>query len=268
MKEKLEKLQKVLDPENKREHGVTPTKALEHLYFVRKDLGEKNTKLKSKVRTLVTRNEVLEKEIATLTAKPVQAVETQPDLPVKTDAETPTGVGETSTKTKATVQDELDHHSCKFFTMGEDDLVHCAKDYDAKGLIHRVTLDVCTQDWKRVQERKQMNATLGPQLPCVSRIEYQNADLYCGRNAPKLTKLAFGVKACASCPHRMTEAIAEAKGITLWTHTYVTCGGAQKKDPKVGLQIQCRAKGNEWVNIAFCKKQECPKCKTVRYQKV
>lgn len=80
-----------------------------------------------------------------------EALEEQPEAVTKTDAPTPTEAGEPSTKTEATVYVEPAHHQCKFYTMGEDGLVHCAKDYDAKGLIHRVTLDVCAQDWKRVQ---------------------------------------------------------------------------------------------------------------------
>lgn len=67
--------------------------------------------------------------------------------------QTPQG-GEPSTRTEAP-QLPVAHPSqaCRFYSEGETDgLVHCSKDYDRKGVIHRVTPTVCDQCWQLVQK--------------------------------------------------------------------------------------------------------------------
>lgn len=157
----------------------------------------------------------------------------------------------------------MTHPPCPFFTLGED-VVMCGKDYDKKGVVHKVPEDVCMQCWQRNKD------ILAPQIkPDTEKVEclcrYEHAGKYfCVKNPPRAVPLAHNLKTCLACPDRLTKDKAEHRGLILRTHEYVTCGSKENMDPKVGLMLYCDKEGGRWVTIAHCKKIECEFLKTVQ----
>ena len=200
----------------------------------------------------------LKAENRTLQAKGVLADVTQKEV---------VALGEGAETTKDLIEQPIrepsEHATCPNYSWGEN-AVLCGKDYDKKGVVHKVPEDVCMQCWQRNKE------ILAPQTkPDTEKVEclcrYEHAGKYfCVKNPPKATPLAHNLKTCLACPDRLTKEKAEQRGVILRTHEYVTCGAKEHRDEKRGLMLHCMKEGGRWVDISHCKKIHCPSLKTVQ----
>ena len=152
---------------------------------------------------------------------------------------------------------------CPFWSDAGSGWVHCAKDQDRKGVIHKVSQEVCNLCYVRIQQRMLKNKELAEKLDCLSR--YEEADIYfCVKNPPKAVRLEHGLKTCQACTQRLTKEKAHAQGLVLRTHTYVTCGAKEHRDSKNRLMFYCTKQGGTWIDIEYCKNIKCPHVKTVQ----
>ena len=200
----------------------------------------------------------LKAEIKTLQAKGVLAVVTQKEVVALAE-----GSETIKEKTDQAIIEMSEHATCPHYSWGEN-VVLCGKDYDKKGVVHKVPEDVCIQCWQRNKE------ILAPQTkPAIEKVEclcrYEHAgEYFCLKNPPRAVKLAHALKTCLACPDRLTKDKAEQRGLILRTHDYVTCKAKEVMDPKTGLMLYCQKEGGRWVQISHCKKVKCEHLKTVQ----
>jgi len=170
---------------------------------------------------------------------------------------------------------QVESQPCPYYSFNHtQSLVHCSKDFDTKGMIHRVTQEVCDMCWERIQSKKDQAAqdeTIAEQYPCLCRFDHDNEWL-CALNSPTVRRLEYGLKTCQACPDRLTEEKRkqlETQGEFTETMRYITCGAKQKEDPKAGLLIwdsknpNCPHKGYA-VPIQACFNAKCPYAKLVQ----
>lgn len=164
---------------------------------------------------------------------------------------------ETSEKSAETLNTKTKTQPCPYYSYNHPQaLVHCSKDYDTKGLIHRVTEEVCDMCWDRIQSKKQQiedDATLADQYPCLCRFDHEE-ELFCALNAPTVRRLEYGLKTCQACPDRLTEELKkqrEAEGEFTETKRYITCGAKEKQDSKAGILVW-DSKNPDCPNQGYC----------------
>jgi hypothetical protein len=168
---------------------------------------------------------------------------------------------------------QVESQPCPYYSFNRpQSLVHCSKDYDTKGMIHRVTQEVCDMCWDRVQSKKQQindDATLADQNPCLCRFDHDEEWL-CALNAPTVRRLEYGLKTCQACPDRLTEQSVKERGEALKTERYITCGAKITEDKKAGLLVwdskskECPHQGSA-VPIQACFNIHCGYAKAVQY---
>jgi len=228
------RLDVIKDALKKRRKGrISHDDAIQSLYKKIKDL-------KAEIRTL---------QQGIPTAKPIDETPTQPPQINEKPAPPQTPL--------------MDHPPCPHYSWG-DNIVLCSKDYDKKGVIHKVTDVICAMCWQRNKD------ILAPQTkPDTEKVEclcrYEHAGKYfCVKNPPRSVPLAHNLKTCLACPDRLTKDKAEQRGLILRTHEYVTCGAKEHRDEKKGLMLHCMKEGGRWVTIEHCKKIQCKSLKTVQ----
>lgn len=158
-------------------------------------------------------------------------------------------------------------HPCPYHSDADDDLVNCSKDYDTRGVIHKVTQEICDQCWQRQQTRRTtQDPTTLDEIPCLCRYEHEG-DFYCffGR---KPRKLEHGLKMCTSCKDRLTLEDAQAQDYILKTKKYVTCGATEIIDKTRGPMLfshnsKCPHR-KTWISINACEEANCPFLKKVK----
>lgn len=196
------------------------------------------------------------------------------DLKAKLEAgvlpkvEAPVGPEATPETTPETPQDyiiEIPSSQCQYYAEADDGTIHCSKDYDARGVIHRVTEVVCAMCWDRIAKRLQEDRRLAEAYPCLRRFQGQDGNFRCVIHPPEATTLAHGLQTCQACQNRLTEDIAREQGVILRPQYYLDCGAKEHDDPKAGLMVQCSHAGvKTWWSIETCKERECPHLKLIQ----
>lgn len=239
----------------KNKWGITP-KGYAEIFLV---LVEKFRKQKRTIKKLKGRVINLEAQL------------NQPPPKVK-PLEEPSTVKEAPQDTRsisATPTLPVEHPQCPFYTDGSEGLVDCSKDYDTRGVIHKITQEICNQCWTRQEQRRAKaleETNLEQETSCLCRYEH-NGEHYCffGR---KPRKLEHGLKMCLSCKDRLTLEEAEAKDYILRTKKYVTCGATETTDTIKGPMLYSRNSQcphqNRWITIDMCEQANCPMLKKVK----
>lgn len=253
----LDKLVDHLKPH--RQGRVTYDDAIDYLFEKRRQIGS----LQRSIKKLETDNTDLKTKLEA--GIPTPPMEAPPPSSLQTPPET---VGPEPPTPKPTETPEwtvpIPSRQCHFYAEAEDGLVHCSKDYDAKGIIHRVTEVICAMCWDRIAKRVQDNKRLSEAYPCLRRFQGQDGDFRCVIHPPKATRLSDGLKTCQACQDRLTEEIAQQKGIIIRPQYYLDCGAQEKKDDKAGWLVNCpHTAKTEWQPIAVCKEKECPRLKII-----
>lgn len=221
----------------KHRHGrVTHDDAIQNLY-------EKVTQQNTIIRDLKEKLTLMDSALPTKPAPEQALSEPQKSAPVEHPIRTPS-----------------EHAKCPHYSVG-DDVVLCGKDYDKKGIIHKVPEPICMQCWQRNKEilipKKE-----GDIQNCLCRYEHAG-EYFCVKNPPRAVKLAHALKTCSVCPDRLTKERAESLGLILTTRKYVICGAVEKQDEKAGTLLMC-PRASQWTNIRQCEEIECSQFKTIQ----
>lgn len=195
----------------------------------------------------------------------IAELETQLNQPPLEPAKESTPEDITKTLTRPTPP--IETSQCPFYSL-VDDIVHCSKDYDQRGVIRKVTKEVCTLCWNRQEKAREQARNLNPaDLPCLCRYEHEG-NFYCGLRPAKARKLEHGLKQCQACPERLTEEKVALQGDVLTTKKYVTCGATENVDKTRGLMLYSRNKKcphqNRWITTDQCEEAKCPFLKKVK----
>lgn len=207
------------------------------------------------IQSLYKKIKDLKADIRTLQAKGVLAESTEKEMTTLAE-----GADTIKEKTDQAIRETSEHATCPNYSWGENNVL-CGKDYDKKGVVHKIPEDVCIQCWQRNKDII-IPKTEGDIQPCLCRYEHAN-NYFCVKNPPRAVKLAHALKTCSVCPDRLTKEKAETLGLILTTKKYVICGAVEKQDEKAGTLLHCPRAG-QWTNIRQCEEIGCSQVKIIQ----
>jgi len=156
-------------------------------------------------------------------------------------------------------------HECEFYTF-IDDQVNCSKDFDAKGIIHRVPEEICLLCWTRIRKAMDEDQIEASQFPCLCRYE-NHGQWFCLLHPPRPRYLQHGLKTCVACAERLSEERAEQKGLRLTTKYFPSC---KPKERKIGTDRQLKTENfdcpfsNQWISMSECLRVKCSHLKSLK----